>query len=476
MRKLFILSIFLLLGVIPFMGISIEEDKRVIYISSSTGNDTNPGTMEQPLKSISQVKGRNNVCIRLKCGDVFYENIHGFENSIIESYGEGNKPIICGFRILKNPEAWTFTEEGFWKLDLQKEENFTGFPLSLSSDKKRFVNFGCMYDTKRDRIYGHIVRSKEELKKSGDLFLTEKFKTQDIDGETFHYLYAKFSFSPQALGNLCFSVFEHGVSDMDKCIIRNIAVVGFGKHGMCGLNHTQVEHCDLDIIGGSIQTGTPKWVRFGNGIEFWITRNPIGDSTVKNCLISRTYDCGSTIQGSPKDLGSPENIHFVNNTYRYCRQAFEHFLNSTNTEPRYIDCEFSDNLCFRMGENGFSSPEARDAAILSYEGKERALKIENNVIYGSNYYCGFSIPLGMDKNRVYIYKGSYLNHYHGIKNYPTIDATDNASVKQYRSKFGDNSKIVILDEGSSKDLRIRKSLLRKIHYQKPDLKIDRLLH
>lgn len=479
----FMKSLALLLFVLYSVSLSSQQNYEEIrttvtqyyYISSSTGRDTNSGTEDSPLRSISSLKNKKNVCVRLKCGDVFYENIKGFSGSVIESYGKGRKPVICGFRILKNVDAWVSVEEGVWQLDMLQAADFVGFPVDKSSDKKRFTDVGCMYDAQKDEIYGHIVKEKDMLIAEGDIYLSDKYKIADIGEETFRYFLFKYAANPRILGHVCFSVFEHGMTNMKNCIIRNIAVVGFGRHGMCGLNDCFAENCEIDIIGGSIQTGTTNWARFGNGIEFWITKNPIGNSVVQNCIISRTYDCGATIQGSPKDLGNPTNIYFKNNTFVHCRQAFEHFLNSTNTTPQYVSCEFTGNVAYMMGDNGFNSAEKRDANILSYERNAKYLKITDNEFYGGNYYCGYQKPEGMSGNRVYLYEGQYLVHYHGSKNFPTIYATDESSVKEYQEKWEDDSEIVILKKDSRADRKIQKKFLKKIKYTTLDLQISRLL-
>lgn len=457
--------------------ISQETKNDIYYISSSEGNDYNCGTKKKPLRSIASLtrNKKKNVIVRLKCGDVFYENIRGFTDCVIESYGNGTKPVICGFRILKNTDAWMSDGDRLWKLDMSKDSNFVGFPIELATDKKRFTDVGCMYNTLNDSIFGHIVYSKKQLKVDGDIYLSKKYKNEEINEETFKYFTLKYSRHPSNLRNVCFSVYENGVSEMENCIIRNIAVVGFGRHGMCRLNGCTVQNCDIDIIGGSIQTNTPKWVRYGNGIEFWITKTPIGNSTVSGCVISRTYDCGSTIQGSRKDVGSPCRIHFTGNKFFRCRQAFEHFLNSSNTEPEYIDCEFTGNVAYMMGDNGFNSTERRDADILSYENKVRNLKITGNEFFGGNYYCGHQLPEGMANNKVYIFKGQYLVHYHGSKDFPTIYAEDDNSVKEYHEKWGDNSEIIILDRGSKYEIKIRRDFENKIGYKLYDLKIQQLL-
>jgi hypothetical protein len=228
------------------------------------------------------------------------------------------------------------------------------------------------------------------------------------------------------------------------------------------------------LIGGANFVRTKSWCRYGNGIEFWAINE--NDNTVRNCVISRTFDCGVTIQCNAKEIKDVHNIHFVNNKFYHCRQAFEHFINpsGSSANPQYKGCEFTGNLCFEMGENEFNAPEKRDANILCYETVDRYIKIEKNTFYGAPYYCGYTKPLGMGNNTAYIYKGQYLNHYHGQKNYPTIYAEGEESTFKYKEWSGDNSKIVIIERGSRLDQKLKKKISKRIGFKKPELHLERL--
>lgn len=450
-------------------GYTIFDNSQYLslYVSSTQGNDTNDGmSVDKPFKTIRKAIQKTKIgklCIRLKCGDVFFENITGLSDCIIESYGKGDKPILCGFKILKRLDAWQADSvKGIWRLDLRNEADFTGYPLEYAADKLCFNDIGCIYDSRNDQIYGHLVKSKEALKSNGDIFTSSVYKRKDAE---FRYLYLKYDQHPKALGNICLSTYNHGISNMNRCIIRDIAIVGFARHGICGINHTKVQNCNIDIIGGAIQVGYQNWVRYGNGIECWVSSSPVGDNTISHCTISRTYDCGATIQGKGKNLKSPYRIRFVHNQFIYCRQAFEHFLSATDGKAvDYTDCEFSNNLCLMMGQNQFDSPEKRDAGLLSYDKSNKQILIRNNVFYGAPYYCGKAFA-ALDENNVYVYKGEYLNHYHGQKNYPTIYAEDENSIEAYRQRTHDNSIIHIIEKDSKTDRKLKKMLLKQMAFK-----------
>jgi len=213
-----------------------------------------------------------------------------------------------------------------------------------------------------------------------------------------------------------------------------------------------IDSVDIDMIGGGVQIGHPRFARLGNGIEFWIGLDmSMNDNLVQNCTISRTYDCGATIQGMAnydKVGAPPTNNRFINNRFYHCRQAFEHFIPHVT---EFVNCEFSGNICYEMGQNEFSSPELRDANILSYEAKNRLIKISDNIFFNANHYCGRTWSVNMSGNTVYIKKGQYLNNFFG-KYAPIIFGQLNA-VEEYRARLGDNTtKFIEITDANTAEL------------------------
>lgn len=465
MRKLLLL-LDMLIGIT-----TAYAEGKVYYVSTTEGKDGNDGlSIQTPLVKISDIKLKDGVTVRLKCGDVFFENISGFKNSTIESYGKGEKPVLCGFKVLKNTGTWEYDKQhACWKLDLQMAENFVGMSADGLTN-----NIGCIYDEKHDKIYGRLLSGLDKLKDDGDFYTTNKCDSKDVRGDDFHYLYLKYHANPSALGNLCFSVKKAGISSMQNCTIRDIAVVGFGVHGMCALDHCTAENCNLDIIGGSIQVGKCPWVRYGNGIEFYITSNPIGNSVVSGCRISRTFDCGATIQGTGDKMGDAVGIRFTNNHFIYCRQAFEHFMQSNGNPALYTNCSFDNNLSLWAGDNQFGCPEIRDAAVLSYELQDKSCSITNNTFYGSNYYFGNKLPDGMTDNIVYIYPDQFLHHSHFRAESMRVLYSRN-DIEEYRKRTGDKSIIKVISRGSIADWWNKRKVSKQIGWKKTELHLELIL-
>jgi hypothetical protein len=471
---MFMRQFLLFLFLLATLNITATE-KKVYYVSSTNGNDKNPGTLAAPRKTIHSVlkASKENLDIRLCRGDVFFENISGLKNSKISAYGKGARPVICGFKVLKDVNQWSYNaSRNCWMLDLKEASNFAGFKTNDADSLAAWNDIGCIYVPKVDTIIGHIVKRIDLLKNNGDIFVDSAFLKNQLHKNSFRYLYYKGS-DPRLLGHICLPVRAHGVSSMTNCDIQDIAVMGFAMHGMCGLRGCTVSNCRLDVIGGSVQIGANPWVRFGNGIEFW---SGTYDTVVEDCVISRTYDCGTTIQTNGNITNVQKNITFTHNVIYHCRQAFEHFLNPKDKSLlNYDNCHFTGNICIDNGWNDFDSPEARDAQILSYENLEKTLDISKNIFFGANYFCGFRKPDGMTNNTVYIYSGQYLKHCHWIKNQGTFFADAKSDIDKYCAWSGDNSKITILTKGSSKATQIKKKLMKKVDVSTPELHLERIL-
>ena len=302
------------------------------------------------------------------------------------------------------------------------------------------------------------------MKEKGDFYTSDQHVLSHFEKQPFAKLYWFTQDNPRQMGEIAFSMYDPGISSMNNCIIRNIAVVGFSIHGIMNCRGCTIDNCQIDLIGGAIFVrDRDPWCRYGNGVEF-STSN--ANNTVTNCLISRTYDCATTIQGNPGVKVVVKNIHFKNNKIYHCRQAFEHFIDAHKEDlgSSYEDCSFEGNTCYEMGENEFSSPEARDACILSYENAPKIITIRNNVFFGGAYYCSYTYSKGLSDNTVYIYDDQYLNHYHGILNFHTLYARSKNEIKTFREKSSDNSVIKVIKRNSIKSWWIRRKILKRLKW------------
>lgn len=425
---------------------------KIYYISSSQGDDSNDGlSMDNPRKTICSITDKDHICIKLKKGDIFFENFENYSYCTVEPYGNGTNPVLCGFKILKNSKAWKYDEQNdYWMIDLQQEDNFVGFLSTKHGKQSTINNIGCIYFPSTDEIYGHNVHDIKLLNSDGDFFTNSSWKSSELVQSPFRFLYLKTKKNLMMEENVCVSTWTHCFYHCDNMHISNISVIGYAGHGFVNGSNCILDNCQFDIIGGAIQIDYQRWIRYGNGVEFWIHNS---HNTVRNCSFSRTYDCATTIQGTTDSIVVVRDIHFYNNKMYHCRQAFEHFIieMGNKTGSRYENCSFENNIAYEMGINEFDSPEARDANILSYENYPKDITIKNNLFWGSAYMCGKVLSSGIDNNKVYIYKGQYLNHYHGTTNKPTIYANTEEDIDIYKKSECDNSNIKIIQRGGIKD-------------------------
>ena len=443
-------------------GADESQISTVVYVSSSAGDDSNDGSMKSPLKTFAKIP-KENARILLKKGDVFYEPLSGLSNCVVDSYGKGSKyPEICGLKLLKNPDAWEDMGNGVWRLDMNKAENFYGRNLEITKGNYQLNNLGALYDAASDTVYGHKVKKLEMLEKDWDITTGEIYKPEDVNAESYRWLYVKLGKNPSSDGaKLGILTYGNGVSGIKNCTVRNIAIKGFGRHGLTGSFGGKVENVKIDLIGGSTQVGYRTWVRLGNGIEFWISGSPSSNNRnhVSGCTISRTYDCGSTIQGIvEKGEIVASDITFTGNKFYRCRQAFEHFLsNRSNGRSEYINCHFEGNFAWEMGENEFSTPEPRDNNFLTYDNKRKGMIIKNNVCYGSGIYAGtrgWAEHFG--ENTFYVEQGKHnlLFVYPWNKQGIEIPSNSEADIQKYRETLGDTtSKIILVPEAEIAETR-----------------------
>lgn len=445
----------------------IMAQTQTYYISSTLGKDSNPGTEEAPLSTISSLskEQKTGAAIYLRAGDIFFESISDCTDCLISSYGEGKKPVICGFRVMTGAEGWQKDEQGIWKLDMSDPTQFYGYKAGYG--KQFYGNIGCLYIPEENRILGQSVATKKELKNQYDFFVTDKVKRSELTQDDFKYLYIK---SDEKPGAYCLSSGTNGISNMNGCTIENIAVVGFGGHGMQFLWNCTVRNCDIDIMGGSILLGTRShWARYGNGIELWIGKNPCNGNTIENCQFSRCYDVGATIQGpSSQEVHSADN-HFRNNRMAYCRQGFEHWAETTDGPAIFENCDFRNNILFCCGENKFEGTPQRDndVALLAYKAPAKEFIITENLIYGRAYRFNQGCTPGLTDNEVYIHQGGGLLYVTGKTFKTIIPATDSLHLNFYRAYCSDNSKITFVVPDSADDMAIRSRIMRTLKFKYP---------
>lgn len=274
---------------------------HTIYVSSSTGNDSNSGiSIYSPLKTINKALSMadNHTKILLKCNDTFFlsnsitlQNIHDIT---LSSYGNGNAPKVCGLQELHFVPSDT---NDLYKCTLQTDIGFL------------FYGGDCNWQR---------ILSPNTIKNDGDFFISTD--------NTLYLLSHNFDYNSSVYGSSgC-----NGITISNNCaniVISNLEICCFGKHGIIvsgNSSNVYILNNHIHHIGGALFNATSK---YGNGIEFWmngITNIYAINNTVHNC-----YDAGITPQVNNCDNTVSSNIHVSRNEVFNCYYLIEYFHSVT---------------------------------------------------------------------------------------------------------------------------------------------------
>ncbi len=441
---------------------------RTVYVSSSIGNDENNGSEQNPLRTIKRAIEKGDT-ILLRCGDVFYENV-SLSNCYLSKYNKGPLPIICGYKRISSA-VWEKVEKNIWRIFL-KGDGFCGHSVSLESSVAN--NVGCIHEYDCDKIHGRKLQYRSQLKKNWDFWQTEHFRREETRDVDFDTLYLFLNSDPNLL-YLEFSIGMNGVT-MNNATIENVQIEGFGRHGIAAQTHSIIRNCKIDAIGGMTPIGSTNFTALGNGVEFYVARD-VDSCLVENCVISRCYDCGVTIQASERGQATPSNIIVQKNLIKDCCQGWEDFLRN-DSNVVYLNCAFQENVVVNSGKtSGFDYPNRfKYCHVLGNNFKgNKGMVIKKNIFVGGNYYCSGAYK-GEYKSNVwmgnvcYIKRGDYiLSNYTGTKdviripiekgNYKSLKAATNGAIAKYREMTGDRTtRFVVKNEGFlSKKIRKEKT-------------------
>lgn len=461
----------------------------VVYCSVS-GDDSNQGTREAPVRTIAKAIGMAPE-VRLRRGDIFYEPIVA-DGVSFDAYGGGNPPVICGLKIVKSPYIWergTVTDGSWapsstgnvWRIYLTREDAFNG----LRTGKKSWQNnVGAVVNVDTGSMNGtRKVPSLSDLSENFDICQPYNPPSdRPLATERFEILYLYLDTDPRELP-LAFTCGTNGV-EIGHGAFRNIDVRYWSRHGFQLHDGVIVENVRVDGIGGGIQTGVDNWVLLGNGVERWVSPPGAFDILVRNCVISRCFDCGLTVQGRyDHENIKARNILYTGNTVFNCCQGWEGILTGPGPEDRFYDCEVSGNVFIDNGmDTGFRYFDNRfkHCQILSSSKRPVGPLLSGNLFLDGNYLCCSRTtdllynPQELVGNVAYLVRGQFLiGNYIGTEDvvripekgsYPTVEALDkatDAAISRYRALTGDHStRFVIVDTSDSPRLSDLKAAMK----------------
>ena len=484
MKHRIILTLALLIAALSGFGQTYD---REIYISSSEGSDTNPGTVDAPRRTISGLTDEyhRRSKILLKRGDVFFDCFHQFHDSYIGAYGVGDMPVVSGFRVLVKPSGWEKVsgKENVWKIDLNDSTLFKGIDKSFELKPGQLYNIGCMYVPSCDSIFGHIVSSPDSLTRDGDMFTSAYHKSADIAAHPFGEVLIKLPYSPGCLGAVCFSTFRQAASTILNCRVCDIAFVGYSNHGASSdLTGSTFTGCTFDIIGGAVLPDNSRWARFGNAVELWA--NKPGKVCFEGCLFSRTFAAAIAFFGSKGNTVMQYGLKFIGNTMYRCSEGLEISMNIMDIKPvdkavvnpgggieqiAFIGCEFYNNILYGIGQNGFNSPGRPRVGIFIGSETNQIIPTKYNLFFGGNY-CNLTKPYNtLGANDVWLYPGQDI----------LVNGSDRipiSAVEEYRRRFPkDNSSFSEIVPGDSALTDMARRIEDVIGWQPPRLKLYQLI-
>ena len=383
----------------------------MIYYISNKGNDRADGLTPETAWRTTEALSRRIVggdTVLLRCGDVFYGKIllpNGIDTThrtVLSSYGEGEKPKICLYKIVESEDAWELIAPLIWRVDLTNTSLYTGNVYTEDT------NVGFLY--LNGEIHGDKCFSLADLRNYWQFYCEEQ------------YVYVCSNRNPNTYADKIFFAVDNGICLGNHCQIHGIDVYGGGCHGISGgVWDAVISQCDIHDFGGShLLSDQRLHVRFGNGIEFWPGG---GDITVERNRIYNIYDVGVTMQGFPIPGKGWKNIVFDNNIFWGNEQTFEIWTNNKEGGDGIRDCAFRNNRCLDAGRGW--SHEVRpdkDAGVhlLLYATlcEKHEVVVENNIFADPRtalYYKSFEEPDGKfpadyitRRNRLYLRKDAYL--------------------------------------------------------------------
>lgn len=349
-----------------FSLILIQKSSANTYYISSSGNDTNSGTLTSlSWQSISQVNTFNfspGDSILFKRGDVWRGQLlpqsgNSSDNIYYGAYSTGDNPTILGSENYSNISDWINVGGNIWRCNTVFSTDVgniifdnavsVGFKKWNQADLLNQTDF--WFDLSTNELLLYSVANPASTYSSIELALRKNIVYQE---------------------NRSYITYE------------NLSIKYGAAHGFGGGNtaNITISACEISYIGGG-DLNMNGIVRYGNGVEFW---GNASNNKVEKCKIWEIYDTGVTNQNHTTP-STQENIRYENNLIWNCGlSSFEYWNRPATSSTSEIF--FENNTCLNAG---YGWGEQREdyhgihAIIDSNPAQTDTIHIRNNIFYNA---------------------------------------------------------------------------------------------
>jgi hypothetical protein len=361
-----------------------------IYVSQSTGSDSNYGTSaDKPIKTTTKLNtmilsGGDSVLF--KRGDQWNFNDGNFvimksgslaTPIVYGAYGKGPKPEITRSIVANSQSQWIDQGNNIWKLD-QYIEGTTFNTAIISYNNDEYIGFKRF--------------SKADMVKQGDFWVDENMPDPGKTWLIYNYTYVYSVGNPASVysdidvvaGQNCIGG-ETDSKGISNIVIRDLTLKYGGHNGIgipIGSKNILVDNCDVLYCGGTRQVnGSKPETRRGQCIN---TQGHIENFEVRNCFVSQGLDGGIALQGYLGNL-VVKNVWIHHNIIFKNEYGFEFWGTETNSNLTNV---FVENNTFIYNGYGWAYDHVvpykkRGASIFhwSFNGIASNFYFRNNIFY-----------------------------------------------------------------------------------------------
>lgn len=306
----------------------------------------------------------------------------------IGAYGDGDRPVVSAFKVVRDPAAWTPIGDDLWTIDVgHTTHGLThGGYVSTWTSEIGFLRVG-------GRIHGDRKTSRAALRDEWQF--TSSGSTVTV----------KCGVNPCVGGrSVQLAVADGLVVANSRTEFSGVAFTGTARNAIqtssAGpVSDVVVRDCLISGVGGGYVRDT---TRFGNGIQVWSGAEAVlaEGNTIEDC-----YDVAMTVQGPTGASGPWRDVTFADNAVRGCMQTFEAW-NTGATAGVAPSCSVTGTVAGLAGASwsALSRPDrvGKGTQLLFYrdDGGARMQIVGNRFLGATQNYCYAStdvgVPSGLD--------------------------------------------------------------------------------